>query len=104
MRGLVMSGEGVPALTPDTARGLAADLAPHLRAMRALTAGTRYARADTFAGVDVSPATRIFVAGMLERMSAPGAAGGEQPGNAQAGTAGEPAEPGSGEAGEPDGC
>lgn len=77
-----MSGESTSALTPDTARGLAADLAPHLRAMRALIAGTAYARADTFAGVDVSPATRIFIAGMLERMSAaswPGDTGGTQP-------------------------
>lgn len=75
-----MSGESTSALTPDTARGLAADLAPHLRAMRALIAGTAYARADTFAGVDVSPATRIFIAGMLERMSAASCdAGGMQP-------------------------
>lgn len=58
------------ALTPEAARGLAADLAPHLRAMRAVTAGTRYADADAAAGVAVSPATKIFIAGMLDRLSA----------------------------------
>jgi hypothetical protein len=59
------------ALTPEAARGLAADLAPHLLAMRAVTAGTRYADADLAAGPAVSPATKIFIAGMLDRMSAP---------------------------------
>jgi hypothetical protein len=60
-------------LTPELARRLAAELAPHLRAMRAITAGTRY---ETGAGVSgahaaatISPATQIFIAGMLDRIS-----------------------------------
>ncbi|MGH3303204.1 MAG: hypothetical protein ACRDOK_16290 [Streptosporangiaceae bacterium] len=60
-------------LTPELARRLAAELAPHLLAMRAVTAGTRYAEAGTAGtGPDpaVSPATRIFIAGMLDRISA----------------------------------
>jgi hypothetical protein len=60
-------------LTPEQARRLAAELAPHLRAMRAVTAGTRYAEAGpglSGAGPDVSPATKIFIAGMLDRISA----------------------------------
>ncbi len=60
-------------LTPEVARRLAADLAPHLLAMRAVTAGTRYADAGTpGAETDpaVSPATKIFIAGMLDRISA----------------------------------
>ena len=65
-----MSGN-TSALTPDAARGLAADLAPHLLAMRAVTAGTSYASAGTAAGPAVSPATKIFIAGMLDLMSAP---------------------------------
>jgi hypothetical protein len=61
-------------LTPELARRLAAELAPHLRAMRAITAGTPY---EAAAGVSaahsastVSPATQIFIAGMLDRISA----------------------------------
>ncbi|HXZ63766.1 MAG TPA: hypothetical protein VEH05_03480 [Streptosporangiaceae bacterium] len=62
-------------LTPELARRLAAELAPHLVAMRAVTAGTRYAAAgpgapDPSGNPVVSPATRIFIAGMLERISA----------------------------------
>jgi hypothetical protein len=60
-------------LTPEAARRLAAELAPHLLAMRAVTAGTRYAEADpgqSGAGPAVSPATKIFIAGMLDRISA----------------------------------
>ncbi len=60
-------------LTPELARRLAVDLAPHLLAMRAVTAGTRYAEAAAGApgaGPAVSPATQIFIAGMLDRISA----------------------------------
>jgi len=78
------SGELQP-MTAEAARRLAAVLAPHLVAMRAVTAGTRYAtcssagpeEADTVTGTaaevqlpPVSAATRIFIAGMLERISA----------------------------------
>jgi hypothetical protein len=69
------------AMTPETARRLAAILAPHLMALRAVTAGTRYGAATRLAAPcdqavigtaepPVSPATVIFIAGMLERMSA----------------------------------
>jgi hypothetical protein len=75
-------------MTAETARQLAALLAPHLLAMRAVTAGTRYGApagtdADPAASAAVatgtgaavptpraSAATRIFIAGMLERISA----------------------------------
>jgi hypothetical protein len=67
-------------MTPQTARRLAVILAPHLAAMRAVTAGTRYAGSGE-AGADVSPGpvrvpevsppTRIFIAGMLERIPEP---------------------------------
>jgi hypothetical protein len=61
-------------LTPELARRLAAELAPHLLSMRAVTAGTQYAEAaitpDTGREPAVSPATRIFIAGMLDRISA----------------------------------
>jgi hypothetical protein len=70
----------LPAMTPETARRLAAILAPHLVAMRAVTAGTRYAgcgrdeaRGDGVSAQQeppVSPATKIFIAGMLERIPA----------------------------------
>jgi hypothetical protein len=72
-----MSAGSESTLTPELARRLAAELAPHLLAMRAVTAGTRYAEAAVAvaapgAGTDlaVSPATRIFIAGMLDRISA----------------------------------
>jgi hypothetical protein len=73
---------GLPSMTPETARHLAALLAPHLVAMRAVTAGTRYegcAGSQAGGGIPgaapgleppVSPATRIFIAGMLELISA----------------------------------
>ncbi len=70
--------EDLPPMTPETARRLAAELAPHLAAMRAVTVGTRYADSggdvsdDVFAarpGAPVSPATKIFIAGMLQRIS-----------------------------------
>lgn len=64
----------LPPLTPETARQLAALLAPHLTAMRAVLAGTRYEfSADGESAGDtpgVSPATRIFIAGMLQRLQA----------------------------------
>jgi hypothetical protein len=78
----------LPPMTPETARRLAAVLAPHLVAMRAVTAGTRYEgsgegqagddglRATGASGASpgpaapISPATKIFIAGMLERISA----------------------------------
>jgi hypothetical protein len=83
--------EQPPPMTAEAARRLAAILAPHLMAMRAVTAGTRYgacAGADATAGdpaardcaatsaaagaqlPPASAATRIFIAGMLERLSA----------------------------------
>ncbi|HXW86760.1 MAG TPA: hypothetical protein VEJ42_00730 [Streptosporangiaceae bacterium] len=70
-----MTARSESPLTPELARRLAAELAPHLVAMRAVTAGTRYAGAgagapDPSADPAVSPATRIFIAGMLERISA----------------------------------
>jgi hypothetical protein len=52
----------LPPMTPETARQLAALLAPHLAAMRAVTAGTPYESG--------APATKIFIAGMLDRISA----------------------------------
>jgi hypothetical protein len=85
----------LPPMTPETARRLAAILAPHLVAMRAVTAGTRYESwgggladggglaADGEGGAadrggltadpgspPLSPATKIFIAGTLERISA----------------------------------
>jgi hypothetical protein len=61
--------ESLP-LTPELARRLAAELAPHLLAMRAVTAGTPYAEAGAGEGPAVSPATQIFIAGMLDRILA----------------------------------
>jgi hypothetical protein len=60
-------------MTTETARQLATILAPHLLAMRAVTAGTRYADfgGDALGGRSapaVSPATKIFIAGMLQRI------------------------------------
>jgi hypothetical protein len=56
------AASALPPMTPETARRLAAILAPHLTAMRAVTAGTSYEECD--------PASKIFVAGMLDRISA----------------------------------
>ena len=56
------AASGLPPMTPETARRLATILAPHLTAMRAVTAGTPYE--------DCDPASKIFVAGMLDRISA----------------------------------
>jgi hypothetical protein len=70
-------GADPPPMTPEAARRLAAILAPHLVAMRAVTAGTRYSKSGGTAADDVfggpaapaiSPATRIFIAGMLQRI------------------------------------
>ena len=73
----------LPPMTPETARRAAAILAPHLAAMRAVTAGTRYASrsdddgcdgelsADLAGAPEISPATKIFIAGMLELIPAP---------------------------------
>ncbi len=73
----------LPPMTPETARRVAAILAPHLAAMRAVTAGTRYASRSEDEGCDgvlsanltrapeISPATKIFIAGMLELIPAP---------------------------------
>lgn len=65
---------GLPDLTPEAAARLAARLAPHLLAMRAVTAGTRYEHSAGAEAVDaeqpVSPAIKIFIAGMLERLPA----------------------------------
>ena len=56
------AASALPPMTPETARQLATILAPHLTAMRAVTAGTSYEACD--------PASKIFVAGMLDRISA----------------------------------
>jgi hypothetical protein len=56
------AASALPPMTPETARRLAALLAPHLVAMRAVTAGTPYESG--------APATKIFIAGMLDRISA----------------------------------
>lgn len=56
------AASSLPPMTPETARQLATMLAPHLTAMRAVTAGTPYE--------DCDPASKIFVAGMLDRLSA----------------------------------
>jgi hypothetical protein len=76
----------LPPMTTETARRLAVALAPHWRAMRVVTAGTPYgacagpdpaatdpAAADPAAAAQLPPAsaaTTIFIAGMLERISA----------------------------------
>jgi hypothetical protein len=76
----IRPGGDLPPMTPEAARRLAAILAPHLMAMRAVTAGTRYAEsggggvADDLLGgrpgPPVSPATKIFIAGMLQQIPA----------------------------------
>ena len=71
-------GGTLPPMTPEAARRLAATLAPHLVAMRAVTAGTQYAEsgsadedfADGCLAPPVSPAIRIFIAGMLQQIPA----------------------------------
>jgi hypothetical protein len=65
----------LPELTPEKARELAALLAEHMMAMRAVTAGTPYATASAAGPSQLSPATEIFIAGMLERICAGPAAG-----------------------------
>jgi hypothetical protein len=83
---VIGQAEEPPPMTAEAARRLAVILAPHLMAMRAVTAGTPYgacAGADPAAGdrgatsaaevaqlPPASAATRIFIAGMLERLSA----------------------------------
>lgn len=67
---MVMTADTTAPLTPEAARGLAALLAPHLRAMRSVMAGTRYASQGTGATPAISPATTIFMTGMLDRISA----------------------------------
>jgi hypothetical protein len=62
-------------LTPEMARRLATLLAPHLVAMRAVLAGTSYAEPaggspGSSGEAAISPATTIFIAGMLDRASA----------------------------------
>jgi len=75
----IKPGANLPPMTPEAACRLAAILAPHLVAMRAVTAGTRYAESDGSAADEmsggypappVSPATRIFIAGMLQHIPA----------------------------------
>lgn len=64
------AGGQLPELTTEKARELAAVLAEHMLAMRAVTAGTRYG-AQTGPGLQpLSPATEIFLAGMLDRIRA----------------------------------
>ena len=67
---MVMTADTAAPLTPEAARGLAALLAPHLRAMRVVVAGTRYADEGIGAGPAISPATTIFMTGMLDLISA----------------------------------
>ena len=71
--------ENMPPMTPEAARRLAEILAPHLVAMRAVTAGTQYAEsggsiaedmAECYWAPSASPATRIFIAGMLQHILA----------------------------------
>jgi len=66
-------------MTPELALKLAAMLAPHLRAMRAVTAGTRFAPSGHDNGdaefksgsaMSISPTTQIFIAGILGRIPA----------------------------------
>jgi hypothetical protein len=57
-------------LTPEKARALAAVLAQHMMAMRAVTAGTQYAAQGGPGLQALSPATEIYLAGMLERIRA----------------------------------
>ena len=80
------AASALPPMTPEAARRLAAILAPHLVAMRAVTAGTQYEGGAGEGGADktgagdgvtadpgsppLSPATKIFIAGMLDRISA----------------------------------
>ena len=92
----ITQAEQPPPMTAEAARRLAAILAPHLMAMRAVTAGTPYgacagadpavsdaavgdpaagdpAATSTAAAAALPPAsaaTKIFIAGMLERLSA----------------------------------
>jgi hypothetical protein len=75
----IKPGGDLSPMTPEAARRLAAILAPHLVAMRAVTAGTRYAESDASAPDDVlggrsappvSTATKIFIAGMLQQIPA----------------------------------
>ena len=56
----------LPPMTPEAARRMAALLAPHVVAMRAVTSGTPYATAGASRSAPVSPAVTIFIAGMLE--------------------------------------
>ncbi len=67
---MVMTADTAAPLTPEAARRLAALLAPHLRAMRAVMADTRCTNGGTGAGPAISPATTIFMTGMLDRISA----------------------------------
>jgi hypothetical protein len=82
----IEQAEQPPPMTAEAARRLAAILAPHLMAMRVVTAGTPYGASANPAAGDpdagdpgtaaveqlppASAATRIFIAGMLERLSA----------------------------------
>jgi hypothetical protein len=73
--GATGEADQLPPMTAEAARRLATVLAPHLLAMREVTAGTRYgacAGADPAAAQapPASAATTIFIAGMLERISA----------------------------------
>jgi hypothetical protein len=60
----------LPELTPDQARQLAAVLAQHMMAMRAVTAGTQYGEQAGSGPEPLSPATEIFIAGTLELICA----------------------------------
>jgi len=61
------AGARSPELTAEKARELAAVLAEHMMAMRAVTAGTQY---ESSGRQPLAPATEIFLAGMLERIRA----------------------------------
>jgi hypothetical protein len=60
----------LPDLTPHQARQLAAVLAQHMMAMRAVTAGTEYGEPTGPGQEPLSPATEIFIAGTLELICA----------------------------------
>jgi hypothetical protein len=62
--------EPLPDLSPEKARQLAAVLAQHMMAMRAVTAGTQYGEPAGPGPQPLSPATEIFLAGTLELICA----------------------------------
>jgi len=66
----IQRDDPLPDLSPQQARQLAAVLAQHMMAMRAVTAGTQYAEPACAGSESLSPATEIFIAGTLELICA----------------------------------